>query len=68
MSKERNNFETAINLWLLPFLIGGSLAIGYEITNKTLLRLESKNKYSHRLLEKEIVLTANVSNTRKITV
>ena len=67
MSKARNNFETAINLWLLPFLIGGSLAIGYEITSKALFKLESKNKLSHKLLEKEIVLTANVSNTKEIT-
>ena len=57
MRKTKNSFQTAINLWLMPFLIGGALAIGYEITHKTLLKLENNSKYSQKLLKKEIGLT-----------
>ena len=66
MSKARTTFRTAINLWLLPFLIGGSLAIGYEITHKAFVRLEKKNKHSQKFLKQESVVTANVSNKSKI--
>ncbi len=55
----RAHIRTAINLWLLPFLIGGSIAIGYKITHKALFRLENKNKHSQNFLKKEIVLIAN---------
>ncbi len=57
MSKTKKNLQTAINLWLLPFLIGGSLVIGYEITQKSLLRLDQRSKQSLKFIKKEIVVT-----------
>ncbi len=57
MDQAKDYFRTAINLWLIPFLIGGSLAIGYEMTHKILIRFENKSKVNHNLLKKEILLT-----------
>ena len=67
MRKTKNSFQTAINLWLMPFLIGGSLAIGYEITHKTLLKLENKSKHSQKFLKKEIGLTTKGTLSQAIT-
>ncbi len=58
MKKSKKKFQPFINYWLLPFLIGGSLAIGYKITRKALTRLPNQTMYSSQSLPKESVLTA----------
>jgi len=67
MNKMKVHIRTAINLWLMPFLIGGALAIGYEITHKTLLKLENKSKHSQKFLKKEIGLTTKGKLSQTIT-
>ena len=57
MRKVKDKFITAINLWLVPFLIGGWIAIGFKITQQTLIRIESTSKSQLRFLKKEIVPT-----------
>ena len=55
MHKAKENFNKAINLWLVPFLIGGSIATGYEITHKTLTKIENKSKNGLEFHTKEII-------------
>ena len=58
MKKSKRKFQPFINYWLLPFLIGGSLAIGYKITRKALTRLPNQTMYRSQSLQEESVLTA----------
>ncbi len=58
MSKAKGNFRTAINFWIVPFFIGGSLAIGYEMTHKVLISTENKSRLTQTSVKKQIILRA----------
>ncbi|KGG16724.1 MULTISPECIES: hypothetical protein [unclassified Prochlorococcus] len=46
MNITKSNLKKITNIWIMPFLFGGFLAIGYEGTKKALIRLQASSKES----------------------